>query len=45
MKKKQRISAKKENGLKVPCVYKIKGPYHMVTKVKKLVKDYLKRTK
>jgi len=32
--------------LKVPCVYKIKGPYHiMVTKVKKLVKDYLKRTK
>ena len=35
---------KRRNGLEVPRKYIIKGPFHMVLNVEKIIKDYLSRT-
>ena len=32
------------NGLEVPYKYIVKGPFHMISNVEKIVKDYLSRT-
>ena len=32
------------NGLEVPCKYIVKGPFHMILNVEKIIKDYLRRT-
>ena len=34
---------KRRNGLEVPRKYIIKGPFHMVLNVEKIIKDYLSR--
>ena len=35
---------KRGNGLEVPCKYIVKGPFHMISNVEKIIKDYLSRT-
>ena len=32
------------NGLEVQCKYIVKGPFHMILNVVKIIKDYLSRT-
>ena len=36
--------SKRGNGLEVPCKYTVKGPFHMISNVEKIIKDYLSRT-
>ena len=33
------------NGLEVPYKYIVKGPFHMISNVEKIIKDYLSRTR
>ena len=35
---------KRGNELEVPCKYIVKGPFHMILNVEKIIKDYLSRT-
>ena len=35
---------KRGNGLEVPCEYIVKGPFHVILDVEKIIKDYLSRT-
>ena len=35
---------KRGNGLEVLCKYFAKGPFHMISNVEKIIKDYLSRT-
>ena len=32
------------NGLEIPCKYIVKGPFHMILNVEKIIKDYLSST-
>ena len=35
---------KRGNGLEVPFKYVVKGPFHLILNVEKIIKDYLSRT-
>ena len=45
---KSKITGKRQNkrgdGLEVPYKYIVKGPFHMISNVKKIIKNYLSRT-
>ena len=36
---------KRGNGLEVPRIYIVKGPFHVILNIEKIITDYLSRTK